>query len=130
MDDDAGLFRATFHDSPIGIAILDEVGHYQEVNRAFASILGLEPADVVSRNFAEFTHPDDLPRDIEMLSQLARKEFPYYVTAEAVPHEHGRGRVGAHYRDAGSKTTSGRRRTHFIAQIEDVDRGPQGARGA
>jgi diguanylate cyclase (GGDEF)-like protein/PAS domain S-box-containing protein len=79
MDDDAGLFRATFHDSPIGIAILDEVGHYQDVNRAFASILGLEPAQVVSRNFAEFTHPEDLPRDIEMLSRLARKEFPYYV---------------------------------------------------
>jgi PAS domain S-box-containing protein len=72
------MFRATFHDSPIGIAILDEVGHYREVNRAFAKILGLEPEDVVSRNFAEFTHPDDLPRDIELLSQLARKDFPYY----------------------------------------------------
>ena len=119
MDDDAGLFRATFHDSPIGIAILDEVGHYQEVNRAFASILGLEPADVVSRNFAEFTHPEDLPRDIEMLSRLARKEFPYYSLQKRYLTSTGEVawvRITVTRIDDAVQTPS----HAFIAQIEDV----------
>jgi diguanylate cyclase (GGDEF)-like protein/PAS domain S-box-containing protein len=119
MDDDAGLFRATFYDSPIGIAILDEVGHYREVNRAFASILGLEPKDVVSRNFAEFTHPADLPRDIELLSQLARKEFPYYVTQKRYLTSAGEVawvRITVTRIDDDVRTPS----HHFIAQIEDV----------
>lgn len=119
MDDDAGLFRATFHDSPIGIAILDEVGHYREVNRAFANILGLEPADVVSRNFAEFTHPADLPRDIELLSQLARKDFPYYVTQKRYLTSSGDiawVRITVTRIEDAVRTSS----HHFIAQIEDV----------
>jgi diguanylate cyclase (GGDEF)-like protein/PAS domain S-box-containing protein len=119
MDDDAGLFRATFYDSPIGIAILDEVGHYQEVNRAFASILGLEPKDVVTRNFAEFTHPEDLPRDIEMLSRLARKEFPYYVSQKRFLTSTGDVawvRITVTRIDDAVQTPS----HAFIAQIEDV----------
>jgi diguanylate cyclase (GGDEF)-like protein/PAS domain S-box-containing protein len=119
MEDDTGLFRATFHDSPIGIAILDEVGHYREVNRAFAKILGLDPADVVSRNFAEFTHPDDLPRDIELLSQLARKEFPYYVTQKRYLTSTGEVawvRITVTRIDDAVRTPS----HNFIAQIEDV----------
>ncbi len=119
MDDDAGLFRATFHDSPIGIAILDEVGHYREVNRAFADILGLAPEDVVSRNFAEFTHPADLPRDIELLSQLARKEFPYYQVQKRYLTSTGDVawvRITVTRIEDAVRTPS----HHFIAQIEDV----------
>jgi diguanylate cyclase (GGDEF)-like protein/PAS domain S-box-containing protein len=119
VDDDTGLFRATFHDSPIGIAILDEVGHYREVNRAFANILGLDPADVVSRNFAEFTHPADLPRDIELLSQLARKEFPYYVTQKRYLTSTGEVawvRITVTRIEDAVRTPS----HHFIAQIEDI----------
>jgi len=119
MDEDAGLFRATFYDSPIGIAILDEVGHYREVNRAFATILGLEPEDVVSRNFAEFTHPADLPRDIELLSQLARKEFPYYQVQKRYLTSTGEVawvRITVTRIEDDVRTPA----HHFIAQIEDV----------
>ncbi len=119
MDEDAGLFRATFHDSPIGIAILDEVGHYREVNRAFADILGLEPKDVVSRNFAEFTHPDDLPRDIELLSRLERKEFPFYQSQKRYLTSTGEVawvRITVTRIDDAVRTPA----HHIIAQIEDV----------
>ena len=116
---DDALFRATFHDSPIGIAILDEVGHYVEVNRAFAAILGREPTEVVSRNFAEFTHPSDLPRDIELLSQLARRDFPYYQVQKRYLNANGGARwvrITVTRIDDLVQTSS----HHFIAQIEDV----------
>jgi diguanylate cyclase (GGDEF)-like protein/PAS domain S-box-containing protein len=119
MDEDAGLFRATFYDSPIGIAILDEVGHYREVNRAFAHILGLEPEEVVTRNFAEFTHPDDLPRDIENLSRLARREIPFYQSQKRFMTSSGGiawVRITVTRIEDAVRTPS----HQFIAQIEDV----------
>lgn len=119
MDDDAGLFRAAFYDSPIGIAALDEVGHYLEVNRAFAGILGLEPEDVVSRNFAEFTHPDDLPRDIEMLSRLARREIPFYQSQKRFMTSSG-GIVWVRISVTRIEDASRSSAPQFIAQIEDV----------
>lgn len=117
--DESGLFRATFHDSPIGIAILDEVGRYVEVNAAFAAILHLEPADIVSKSFAQFTHPADLPRDVELLSQLARNDFPYYqvqkryITADDTVVWV---RITVTRIDDSVRTES----HHFIAQVEDV----------
>lgn len=119
MDEDAGLFRATFYDSPIGIAILDEVGHYREVNRAFANILGLEPEDVVTRNFAEFTHPADLPRDIENLSRLARREISFYQSQKRFMTSSGGiawVRITVTRIEDAVRTSS----HQFIAQIEDV----------
>jgi diguanylate cyclase (GGDEF)-like protein/PAS domain S-box-containing protein len=119
MTVDGGLFRATFHDSPIGIAILDEVGRYVEVNRAFAAILGREPEEVASHNFVEFTHPSDLPRDIELLSQLARDDFPYYQTQKRYLTKDGDTRwvrmTVTRIDDAVRTETH-----HFIAQVEDV----------
>ncbi|MBN2176851.1 MAG: EAL domain-containing protein [Demequinaceae bacterium] len=116
---DGGLFKATFHDSPIGIAILDEVGHYVEVNRAFARILGREPEEVVSSNFVEFTHPSDLPRDIELLSQLARDDVPYYQTQKRYLTKGGDTKwvrmTVTRIDDAVRSETH-----HFIAQVEDI----------
>lgn len=119
MDDDAGLFRAAFYDSPIGIAALDEMGNYQEVNRAFAAILGLEPEDVVSRSFAEFTHPADLPRDIELLSRLASREIPFYQSQKRFMTSAG-GIVWVRISVTRIEDATRNSSHQFIAQIEDV----------
>ncbi len=119
MTIDDGLFRATFFDSPIGIAILDEVGTYVEVNRAFATILGREPEEVASRNFAEFTHPTDLPRDIELMSKLERDEIPFYQTHKRYITKDGSVRwvrITVTRIEKAVRTES----HHLIAQIEDI----------
>jgi diguanylate cyclase (GGDEF)-like protein/PAS domain S-box-containing protein len=77
VDDDL-LFHQTFRDSPIGMAIVDEVGYFVEVNAAFATILGVPVDQLVRRHFAEFTHPDDLKRDIELRQQLADGSMSFY----------------------------------------------------
>jgi len=72
------LFRSTFDASPIGMAILDGDGRYLGINAAFARILGVAESDVLGRGFGDFTHPDDLPRDHDLLAQLSSQELPYY----------------------------------------------------
>lgn len=72
------LFRSTFDASPIGMAILDGDGRYLGINAAFARILGVAESDVLGRGFGDFTHPDDLARDHDLLAQLSSRELPYY----------------------------------------------------
>ncbi|MFO0208576.1 MAG: histidine kinase dimerization/phospho-acceptor domain-containing protein, partial [Betaproteobacteria bacterium] len=48
------------------------------VNRAYAAMLGCEPADLVGRDPIEFTHPDDAP------GQRSRRYAPDYMTSALV----------------------------------------------
>jgi diguanylate cyclase (GGDEF)-like protein/PAS domain S-box-containing protein len=113
------LFRRTFRDSPIGMAVLDEVGHYTQVNEAFARILGYDLDDIIGRNFAEFTHADDLRDDIELMNRLAAGDLPYFQSQKRYVHRSGDSvwaRVTVSAIDAGEHADD----RHFLAQIEDV----------
>ncbi|MDN4472487.1 putative bifunctional diguanylate cyclase/phosphodiesterase [Demequina zhanjiangensis] len=70
------LFRQAFQESPIGMAILDDAGRYEEVNAAFASTLGLSLKDVLGRSFTDFTHPDDLAQSHEALARIRSGAAP------------------------------------------------------
>ncbi len=80
LDDE--LFRRTFLDSPIGMVILDSDGQYVEVNEAFAALVGYSASDLVGRSFTEITHPEDLERDVDHLTQLGRGELTYFETSK------------------------------------------------
>lgn len=62
---------AAFHESPLGIVIIDGEGRWQEVNPACCAILGRSRADLLGRHFNDFTHLDDLGVGIEMFATLA-----------------------------------------------------------
>ncbi len=113
------LFQSTFRASPIGMAILDSEGRYLDLNAGFERILGLGAASVIGREFAEFTHPDDLARDSDLLDQLAAGDLPFY-------------QIQKRYIDAAGDTVWCRvtvsevpanpapKNARFVAQIEDI----------
>ena len=118
MDARDDLFRLTFRDSPIGMAILDVGGRYVEVNAAFGRILGRPPEELAGRHFAEFTHPDDLPRDDELMARLAAGQLPFYQVHKRLLHREGdniwvRVTVSDFSEDLHGEH-------HFVAQIEDI----------
>ena len=56
--------------SPLGIALMDEKGRYQEVNSAFSRITGYNEEELKSLTFHDIT-PDELkPQDEKLLSAL------------------------------------------------------------
>jgi two-component system sensor histidine kinase/response regulator len=55
----AGLFRSTFENAPIGMALVSLENRYLRVNRAFCSMLGYSQDDLLSKRSLEVTHPDD-----------------------------------------------------------------------
>jgi diguanylate cyclase (GGDEF)-like protein/PAS domain S-box-containing protein len=61
---------AAFHESPLGIVIIDGEGRWQEVNPAWCAILGRSRDDLLGRHFNELTHLDDLAAGLEMFATL------------------------------------------------------------
>ncbi len=113
------LFRATFHDSPIGMAVLDELGNYIDVNSAFCSIIEYERSEILGRNFGHFTHPDDLPRDIELLNQLAQADFPSYQTQKRYRTK-SNDTVWVRVTVVTVRTEGADMPPHFVVQVEDI----------
>jgi PAS domain S-box-containing protein len=53
------LFRTAFENASIGKALTDPAGRFLKVNPALCGILGYAADELVGRNVAEVTHPDD-----------------------------------------------------------------------
>lgn len=113
------LFEHTFRDSPIGMAILDPSGQYVEVNDAFATILGRARDQVVGRSYREFTHPDDVARDDELMTKLADGHLDHYQIHKRVLHRDGDTLwVRVTVSSVHHSSTPGD--YHYVAQVEDV----------
>lgn len=113
------LFALTFRDSPIGMAVLDSSGHYVEVNDAFGRILGRAADFFVARHFSEYTHPDDLPRDIELMGQLSSGALPFYQLHKRLLHREG-DTIWVRVTVSDMEADDDPRGHHYVAQVEDV----------
>ncbi|HTK67191.1 MAG TPA: ATP-binding protein [Pseudonocardia sp.] len=74
---DAGVFEATFHDSPCPTAIFGLGGgerRINAVNRAFAELLGYRTGDLLSRRLCELIAPGDLDSVNRWLADLQAGE--------------------------------------------------------
>ena len=63
-DDAASLaarYRALFETTPDGIMLVDDAGHYVDVNDAMCAMLGAPRAELIGRHFRDFIPPE--PRD-------------------------------------------------------------------
>lgn len=63
-------FEAFFEYSPIGMALTGLDGCWLKVNRALCDFLGYSEAEFLNSTFKSMTHEDDLPIDLELISQL------------------------------------------------------------
>ncbi len=70
----ANLFRSIFADSPVGIGLSDEDGHFVDANTALCSLLGRPLSDLVGRSSRDFTHPEDVPEHSQAERLMAEAE--------------------------------------------------------
>jgi PAS domain S-box-containing protein len=70
LRDSEARFRTAFENASVGITLVSLDGIYLEVNPAMARMTGYSPADLIGRPVAHFTHPDDLGRRSEFVSDL------------------------------------------------------------
>ncbi len=111
-------FDVAFHVAAIGMVLADVSGRLIDVNTAFASMLGYEPAGMIGIDFRDITHPDDVDADVAQFQQLLdgvsnsyHMEKRYFRRDGSIAHAMLSVAV---VRDLEGKAI------HFVAQIADI----------
>ncbi len=72
-------FRAIYELAPLGIALVDShTGRFLQVNPRYEQILSRSQAEILSLNFQDITHPDDLPKDLEKMQLLGQGKIRFF----------------------------------------------------
>ena len=77
MDPDE-RFRKVFDEGPLGIAVLDPSYRLVEVNGRLCDFLGYTRDELMNLTFPEFTHAEDISKDVPLAAKLFRGEIPSY----------------------------------------------------
>ncbi len=83
-------FRSAFDDAAIGMAIVSPEGRWMRANRALAELTGYPIEQLVGKGFADITHPDDLPTDVEALREMLDGVRDRFQTEKRYIHADGR----------------------------------------
>jgi PAS domain S-box-containing protein len=65
-----GRFRSMFSTAATGIAISTPQGRFLQVNAAYCRMLGYTEDEMLQRDFASLTHPDDLPLNLKLRDEV------------------------------------------------------------
>ena len=112
------LFENAFNHAPIGFALVGLDGRFLKVNGAFGMLTGYEAAALLACDFQSITHPDDLDRDLELLSLLTAGAIPHYQMDKRYIRADGR-EVWVNLSVSMVRERSGAPR-HYIAQVQDL----------
>lgn len=82
-------FRTFFEDASIGIGMVSLKGEWLEVNDSLCQIIGYSRDELLTMDFQQITHPEDLYRDLESLGCLLTGEIPTYQLEKRYVHKDG-----------------------------------------
>jgi len=111
------LFRPAFDASPIGMAVLGDEGALLDVNQAFAKIVGRSIASLRTFRLRDLTHPDDHPRNEELVEQVEAGELPYFQAQTRLVHRSG---DAVWTRLTISPAPEDAPEARFVAHVEDI----------
>lgn len=70
---------ATYEAATVGITEADGTGRMLRVNDAICKMLGRSREQLLNMTFAEYTHPDDRARDVDLYTRQVNGELPSYT---------------------------------------------------
>ncbi|ACK71915.1 diguanylate cyclase with PAS/PAC and GAF sensors [Gloeothece citriformis PCC 7424] len=68
-------FRAIFEQAAVGIGIVSLSGQYIRVNQRYCELVGYSQKELLLKTYQEITHPDDLSKNLELVSHLLLGEI-------------------------------------------------------
>ncbi len=83
-------FEEVVRRSPIGIAIVDSGGQLVDCNEAIAHLLGFTREELLTLNFEDFTHPEDLEAEWPLIDELWSGKSDEYRMTKRYIHKDGR----------------------------------------
>ncbi|PSN77094.1 hypothetical protein C8B47_23885 [filamentous cyanobacterium CCP4] len=82
-------FRAIFEQIDLGICQAELSGQLFDVNPGICRMLGFSREDLLEKNFADFTHPEDLVFDLQQYRRLIAGEIPSFAMEKRYCHKDG-----------------------------------------
>lgn len=73
------LFRTVFEQAPIGVCIADENKKIIDMNSMYEMILGRSKAEAKDLGWEAFTHPEDVPKDLEYFERFTAGKIKNYT---------------------------------------------------
>jgi diguanylate cyclase (GGDEF)-like protein/PAS domain S-box-containing protein len=83
------LFRRSFRDAAVGMALVATDGRFLQVNRSLCEILGYPEVELLGKTFQDITHPDDLKKDLDHLGRMLAGEVRTYQVEKRYLHQEG-----------------------------------------
>jgi PAS domain S-box-containing protein/putative nucleotidyltransferase with HDIG domain len=111
-------FRQIFKEGPMGMVTLDPDFQYMRANATFCRMVGYAEQELLGRTFADITHPDHVPGDIEGAKKVLHGETPVYRTEKRYVRKDGQvvwgGVTASAIRDPGGEFL------YYLVMIEDI----------
>ncbi len=82
-------FRKIFENSPLGVTLVDMEFGFIDINVSLCKMIGYKKSDLMQLTFRDFTHPDDLTKDIKNLKKLVEGEILVYNTEKRYIKKNG-----------------------------------------
>ncbi|MGJ1448413.1 PAS domain S-box protein [Sphingobacterium spiritivorum] len=82
-------FNQAFQYSGIGMAMVNQYGVCVEANKTLCKILGYTLSELTTMSFHEYTHPDDLDKDVQNMEKLRLGEMDSYTMEKRYKHKKG-----------------------------------------
>jgi diguanylate cyclase (GGDEF)-like protein/PAS domain S-box-containing protein len=89
LQDSEERFQAIFEQAAVGMEICTLEGRFFRLNQKFCDIVGYSRIELLERTFQDITHPEDLPKSLELKRQLLAGEIPYYSLEERYVRQDG-----------------------------------------
>lgn len=70
-------YRSIYETSPVGILNISSKGQFLRCNRAFEEFVGYTESELITMNFADITHADDLEISAREMKSLVAGEKPF-----------------------------------------------------
>lgn len=71
-------FKLVFENTTVGFVVAKPDTTFEDINPAFANMLGYDVGELMKLTFRDFTHPDDLTIELPLLQKLLNKEISNY----------------------------------------------------
>ncbi len=113
-------FRLAFQHAAIGMAIVSLEGKWLRINRSLFKILGYRPSELLRLTFQDISHPDDLDKDLNLLSEIIERKRDSYQMEKRYFHKEGH-IVWVILTVSIVKDSNGEP-LHFISQLTDISK--------
>jgi PAS domain S-box-containing protein len=89
MNETEARFQAVFENASVGMARVAPDGHFLEVNQWLCNLVGYSRDELMTKTFADLTHPHDIQADLHAMRRLLAAEIEMYVTDKRYVRKNG-----------------------------------------